>query len=1099
MKKLQNALLVGLLTCLWISLPIFGAPISQQAAMLEAQSFLLSRGRTSVMPNSLTLAPSRSRVRTDSQAQASPAQSPYYYVFNLSGDSGFVVVSGDDRVAPILGYADVGAIDPEDCPDGLLFMLDCYAEELARIDMQPEGESVQPALSPVRDVTSKQRIAPLLQTRWNQGEPYNNNCPEIKDNNDVVIGRAVTGCVATAMAQVMYYHRKPTTVCTTISGYTARNNLSTQAELNGTTFAWDDMTLTYGSAGSDAAKTAVATLMQYCGWSLQMNYNVSSAGGSSAYNESITEALKTYFGYDSGIENVERKHYTYTDWIELIYNELAVGRPVILGGQSAGGGHSFVCDGYDSNDLFHINWGWGGSSNGYFRLALLNPYEQGIGGSSTLDGFSFSQDAVIGICPDCSSGKAFCLALEGLTFGAADNDVSKTFTRTDATAAFTGINLYASLCSFRFGSNSFDYAVQLIDGNGAVTHTLTEVTGGSSISFNTTLNASLSGLSIPADVADGTYHIKVVSRPNGTSAWQDCYYEPHSRMTATISDNTLTIHRPAPASVPTCNSITVSGNLHAGYEQTVNVSLTGGATAFHDNLYLYVDGTPVMGRQADIPAGETVTVRFSFTPVSAGEKTLRVTRARSTNDAYVLLSTTVTVETSDASNTQTLTITPTVSNLNESQQLYGGGLMVTVNIANTDAYHDFVSSLACSLREYDAANTGIDSYVNATAYSKNIVVGKSSSINLDFAYTGLTVGKYYRLRISYVQGYEEGDETKTRRAEVFYPTANANPMEMTAGYILYASDGTFTLHPASESITSSERACIDLRTMSNFDGFNITPSTNPNCLYLLAESAEVPGVLSGKNVVKNAHATTISLTDGHDFFSPIAFTADDISYTRTFTLAAGGTTGWNTLFLPFAPTTITCDGSAVDWFRSATDSGKNFWIRTFSADAAGTVYFDYPSSLEAYTPYIIAVPDNRWGAAWQMTNKAVVFSATNAYIQPTEQVSCSGSYFNMVGNTVSTTASNVYMLNSEGSRFVLSSASTTMDAFRAWFVPTAISSLSLPQLTIGSGAPTLLFATPDNQAATTDTGWFTLDGRRLGTQPTQRGLYIHNGQKCFIP
>ena len=299
-----------------------------------------------------------------------------------------MIVSGDDRTIAVLGYADSGSIHEDDMPDGLRYLLEGYEEQIAHIPTDAGVQLYRGGYTP---------IEPLIQTHWNQGKPYNNLCPTIDGKH------VVTGCVATSFAQLMYYHKYPTESCAPIPAYSTNTQdkdgkkitLDVPA-LPATTFDWDNMIDDYNPinpetgkkyvGGTDAQQAAVATLMQYCGSSVEMMYGL---GTSSAYNEAIPFALKTYFGYDGGVSHAYRKNYSYAGWVDLIYNELAARRPVILGGQAAGGGHSFICDGYDTNDhagadgdYFHMNWGWGGSSDGYFLLSVLQPWEQGIGGSS---------------------------------------------------------------------------------------------------------------------------------------------------------------------------------------------------------------------------------------------------------------------------------------------------------------------------------------------------------------------------------------------------------------------------------------------------------------------------------------------------------------------------------------------------------------------------------------------------------------------------------------------------------------------------------------------------------------------------------------------
>lgn len=344
------------------------------------------------------------------------------YVFNAERNQGFVIVSNDDRTMPILGYSETGNLDPDNMPCNMRAWLQGYADEIAWLDehnVQLTGVADSRRASAV-----KTPIAPLVKTHWNQDAPYNNQCPYYKNEGSSYsynttggegYQHCATGCVATAMAQVMYHNQWPTDATTAIPAYTWEE---ISLELPATTFDWANMLLSYGGGASDEQKTAVATLMQYCGYSLQMSYGESS----SAYTSSIADALQSYFDYAETTAYVQRCEYTYANWIELIYNELKQGRAVVYRGTSAGGGHSFVCDGYQGEDFFHFNWGWGGTSDDYFKLSATNPYEQGIGGSSSNEGFVYDQGAVVGIQKNGGTGTVldnaskFTLTDNGVTF-----------------------------------------------------------------------------------------------------------------------------------------------------------------------------------------------------------------------------------------------------------------------------------------------------------------------------------------------------------------------------------------------------------------------------------------------------------------------------------------------------------------------------------------------------------------------------------------------------------------------------------------------------------------------------------------------------------
>ncbi len=308
------------------------------------------------------------------------------YVFNRGTDNGFLIVSADDAAEALLGYADGGSFDPADMPPALRAWIEEYTRQVAWASTSSVPSRAASAGRPARA-----SIAPMCKTQWNQSAPYNNLCPTAEGS------RCVTGCVATAMAQVMKYHNYPTKGVGSHSYTTPSLFLSASFNFGATTFDWANMLDSYTSTATSTQKTAVATLMLAAGVSVDMDYTPSSSGASVF---APGQALIEYFNYDKGITYQSRSWYGLYDWENLIYDNLKTCGPVILGGQSGEGGHEFVCDGYSKDGYFHINWGWGGMSNGYFLLTALDPGSQGIGGSSS--GYNFNQDAIVGIRPAVS-------------------------------------------------------------------------------------------------------------------------------------------------------------------------------------------------------------------------------------------------------------------------------------------------------------------------------------------------------------------------------------------------------------------------------------------------------------------------------------------------------------------------------------------------------------------------------------------------------------------------------------------------------------------------------------------------------------------------
>lgn len=371
------------LVCLFAMQTLYAAPITYRQARKTAAEFLSHNQRMRFGTSELTMASPCEEIQP-------------YYIFNLGIDEGFVVVSGDDAVSSILGYADSGHIDVLNMPDNVKAWLDGYAYDIERIQKQ----NLPAYRYAADDNVNRADIPALITAEWDQKRPFNNQCPYSKDGKY----HRPTGCVATAIAQVMYYHKWPQDKTAAIDGYSYKDDkqyggdgsVITLEPLAPTVFDWDSMLDTYNEGEyDDKSADAVAELMKYVGYSVEMMYGVKA---SAAFSEDIAGALVHSFGYKKTARHIYRLDYaTQDEWDSVIYRELSENRPVIYSGiTNMGFGHQFVCDGYE-NGYFHINWGWSGESNGYFKLAVLDPYNQGIGGAGTGSSFSEFQTAVIGV------------------------------------------------------------------------------------------------------------------------------------------------------------------------------------------------------------------------------------------------------------------------------------------------------------------------------------------------------------------------------------------------------------------------------------------------------------------------------------------------------------------------------------------------------------------------------------------------------------------------------------------------------------------------------------------------------------------------------
>jgi len=304
----------------------------------------------------------------------SQSDEPLYYVFE--SEKGYVIVAADDREYPVIGYSTEGNFDRKSKSltfNALLSSIEERMSEKIESNSEPSEEiekAWQSVTSTFRASKGHNAVSPLVKTLWDQSKPYNLLCP-LLPNSSVTL----TGCVATAMAQIMNYHRYPQFGFGVTPAYTtASRGLDIPAfDLSEIEFQWDLMKNTYKDSVSEESQNAVATLMYSCGVSVRMDYDWAIAGGSGAYSSDVPGALKQYFGYDATMQVYNRNYCTLEDWKNILYTEFDSGRPVYYSGlDKDGAGHAFICDGYDENGLFHFNWGWSGTGNGYFAIEAID-------------------------------------------------------------------------------------------------------------------------------------------------------------------------------------------------------------------------------------------------------------------------------------------------------------------------------------------------------------------------------------------------------------------------------------------------------------------------------------------------------------------------------------------------------------------------------------------------------------------------------------------------------------------------------------------------------------------------------------------------------
>lgn len=591
------------------------------------------------------------------------ASSDAFYVFNADNDGGYVIVSGDDRTTEILGYSKTGNLDMDHLPENLKWWLDGYVRQIEAL-----GTSVKPAQTQktkTRGSDNWKAISPLIQTQWNQDAPYNLMCPDSKGRVWTDEGFAtdeegvyslnnicVTGCVATAMAQMLYYYHKNPNLPSTfpaLDGYETRTYGWSMKALPATTFDWDAMKLSYNGNETDASATAIATLMRYCGQSVNMDYTLGASEAS--VNPSV---LINVFGFSKNIRQLYRDVYTTSQWEEIIYAELEAKRPVFYSGQADDGGHQFIVDGYDGNGLFHMNWGWGGfHDDEYFVLSLADPDGQGIGGSATNRAFQFRQDALIGVEPGSSEEKMMPQIESYIDLTAQD------YSRTDADDDFTDVQFQGTFHTHYNLPSTESLSVWVgwaLCQNGVINKVFSldeyYIAKGQTYPGN---NADLE-VTFGAGMALGKYEVSMVYKYREDAEWSLCSpYHYTNFFIAEVTETTLKIRQVQPSF--TVNSITVPEYPGTDSPLDVTLNVTNDGETFEQVIWLWAqkEGETTWTRVATatrrIDPGESDDVVMSYIPTVAGDYTLKATKADS----------------KEALNTATVTIYPsfekTIDNL----------------------------------------------------------------------------------------------------------------------------------------------------------------------------------------------------------------------------------------------------------------------------------------------------------------------------------------------------------------------------------------------------------------------------------------------------
>lgn len=533
-----------------------GKQISQNAALSAARKY----SRTG------QVAPAKN-LRSDKTNNAP------YYAFNL--EQGYVIVSGDDEMTELVGYAENGFFDAENVPPQMQLWLDGYAEYVAAVQ-SGKAKARKILLSDSPSVV----VEPLVTTKWNQDAPFNNFAPEYTDDNNNT-QRCATGCAATAMAQIMKFHNWPEQGVGHYS-YEHQSFGTISSNFSEHVYDWTNMIDRYNNGEySNVQADAVALLMKDCGVSLNMNYGPVS--GASIY--SYTPAFKNYFRYSS--RTVNRSGCETAEFTKIITDELQEGRPIIYCGTGEDGGHAFVVDGYDTNYFLHVNWGWGGYSDGYFDMNYMDPTGLGIGGGS--GAFKWNQGIVL--ARPLKDGVEPYEFIQQLCFVPYNDVKGGIFCEQEMPANKGDVVTILLRNTANLSGESFfgSFNVGVFDDSGALVtmgnEERLENNNGELLEFQ---SGNLYSVDLPmtlntAGIADGNYIVRAMSKANG-DVWRK--FASTDCLNMTVADGKVSLVSPTP-NISLTGIGSYNGNVYKGNPFSVNITIHNGSSIPADGSILF--------------------------------------------------------------------------------------------------------------------------------------------------------------------------------------------------------------------------------------------------------------------------------------------------------------------------------------------------------------------------------------------------------------------------------------------------------------------------------------------------------------------------------
>lgn len=1089
-----------------ISGTAWAGPVDSQDAKLKAAAFLQKQAAhtNNARRAAAMRAPQLNEVKAFGEA---------LHVFNVGGDNGFVIVSGDDRTEDILGYVEGGKFDPNNMPDNMRFWLQMYADQIRSLG----NSDVQrgPRRAPYAN------IEPLVETNWDQRNDYNDklffDSEEMLTEADADADDVYTGCAATSMAQALYqaaqqYKKKhgqwPSNPTAQIPSYTISssgkiNNGKAMKALDPIVFDWEHMLPNYARKFAQPTEQeieAVAMLMTYCGRAMHMEYGTTSSDAAFVY---MPFRMAAYFGIQPYVKNMDRTYYTTEKWEDLIYNELQNGRAVpytgVSGPTTSDPGHAFILDGY-KDGLWHINWGWGMAEaindahyNGYFSLSVLQPDKSGtahVSGGALDSEYKYLQQATIGV-----------------SFDPVDDVANTCYTHIGGSRGYSSSTTKVTYLNYKVkgGDYSLDGAWAIANEDGTFTILKKDYENREFVMFGDQASYSQYIDELPVDgVADGTYTVLHVSSPPGENNWVADDGTDLMNFTITVANNKITNVVCHPVA-PTTSSLSVTGvefigDMNAKEDNIVRVTINNASDDFFGNLALYYNTTtsPTSSKRyvqlATLKPGETT--HDFVVNLPKGEYNLWF-YAWAT-DAYA-------GSYFDSGRKMFIGYGADANKVQVGNLQFDGqtGTALEVKSVNGVLANEVTGS-------FDITNSSGHIYNNTyyvaveygSGYSKKTyaltelpVSVEEGTHSIPFnlgAVSGLESGVTYKVRLYSKNGGEEVDvTTKDMTLQPYFRYWLAD------GTVKEAKEPTswWTEGKTMDADAKANAVAIDMRGIKRD---YMDEVTNPNCIYYMFASQKPSSTSAdfGKtnNVIEGV-AEKMTVDAAYSFYAPEAFTAKEISFAKKFEngrVKDAKNPCWYTIVLPFEVNSVKQDTKNLKWFKSANDKRCHFWLMEFTGATDNTLTFDYATTFEANKPYIISVPGSGWGDNWNLAGKELTFRGVNVEVPATvlEPVVFGGKEFTGVFAATSVTG---YILNADGTKFENKTAD--VKPFNAYFAADGAAANAL-RIQINGEETNGIHQIENGASSIGNEPIFNLNGQRL--EQKQRGVNIVGGRKIVV-